>query len=459
MHQACRKELNRLTKMKNTKKAHETAENRMSAIAPLLAPGLDRETVRQIRKDIVEHCGFSARTLDRYLSAYHQEGFSGLLPQGKGSVVKRKISQELLEEAIALRRELPSRSIPTIIQILEMEGKAEPGFLKRTTLQDALQREGFSSGMMKIYHDPTCGSQRFQRLHRNDLWQGDIKYGPILKIDGVPTQTYLSCLIDDATRMILYAAFYDNMTESIVEDTLHQAVVKYGAPKRLYFDNGSQYRTHWMARACTLLGTKLIYAKPRNPQGKGKQERFNETVDSFLAECALEEIRTLKDLNGKFNAWLSECYTKKIHSGIGTTPEIAFKSDSMPLRYIDQALLARIFLHCEIRKVDKSGCISFEGKKYDLGMKYIGRIVDVVYDPANTAILTIEVSGEAPFTVREIQVGEHVRPRPVRPEPQAKADHSRLLSAASKKYQANTVERRRAISYASEIGEGAEKGR
>lgn len=448
-----------MTKMKDTRKAQETAEKKMAVIAPLLAPGLDKEAVRRIREAIIDQYGISSRTLDRYLCAYHKEGFTGLVPQGKNPETKYKIPPELLQAAIELRRELPSRSIPTIIQILEMEGKAEPGFLRRTTLQDALQREGFSAGMMKIYCDPTCGSQRFQRLHRNDLWQGDIKYGPILKINGVPTQTYLSCLIDDATRMILHAAFYPNMTESIIEDTLHQAIVKYGAPKRIYFDNGSQYRTHWMRRACTLLGIRLIYARPRNPQGKGKQERFNETVDSFLAECSLEEIRTLKELNEKFNAWLSECYTRKNHSGIGTTPEIAFKSDSMPLRYVEQALLARVFLHCETRKADKSGCVSFEGKKYDLGMKYVGRTVDVVYDPANTQILTIEVQGEEPFTVREVQIGEHVRPRPTRPDSTAKVDHSRLLAAVSKKYQANTVERRRAISYSHEVNEGAEKGR
>lgn len=258
--------------------------------------------------------------------------------------------------------------------------------------------------------------------------------------------------------MILHGEFYSNMTEAIVEDTLHKAVVKYGAPKRLYFDNGSQYRTHWMKRACTLLGIKLVYARPRNPQGKGKQERFNETVDQFIAECSLEEIPTLKDLNEKFQAWLNQCYTKATHSAIGTTPEIAYKSDSMPLRFVEQDLLARAFLHCETRKADKSGCISFGGKKYDLGVKYAGRVVDVVYDPANTETLTIEVEGEMPFVARKVQVGEHVRPRPERPQPDVKADHSRLLSAVTEKYKANTVERRRAISYSSEI-EKEEKGR
>ena len=303
-----------MSKMKDSKKAHETAEARMAIIAPLLAPGLDKDTVRKLRETIAETNQVSQRSLDRYLRAYHNEGFNGLLPEGKNPEVKYKIPPDIVAAAIQLRRELPSRSIPTIIEILEMEGKVEKGFLKRTTLQDALQREGYSASMMKIYRDPTYGSQRFQRLHRNDLWQGDIKYGPTLKINGLTTPTYLSCLIDDATRMILHGEFYSNMTEAIVEDTLHKAVVKYGAPKRLYFDNGSQYRTHWMKRACTLLGIKLVYARPRNPQGKGKQERFNETVDQFIAECSLEEIPTLKDLNEKFQAWLNQCYTKATHS-------------------------------------------------------------------------------------------------------------------------------------------------
>ena len=422
-----------MSKMKNIKKAHETAEARMAIIAPLLAPGLDKDTVRKLRETIAETNQVSQRSLDRYLRAYHNEGFNGLLPEGKNPEVKYKIPPDIVAAAIQLRRELPSRSIPTIIEILEMEGKVEKGFLKRTTLQDALQREGYSASMMKIYRDPTYGSQRFQRLHRNDLWQGDIKYGPTLKINGLTTPTYLSCLIDDATRMILHGEFYSNMTEAIVEDTLHKAVVKYGAPKRLYFDNGSQYRTHWMKRACTLLGIKLVYARPRNPQGKGKQERFNETVDQFIAECSLEEIPTLKDLNEKFQAWLNQCYTKATHS-------------------ILKICIIGIYLSITLFK------ISVGGKKYDLGVKYAGRVVDVVYDPANTETLTIEVEGEMPFVARKVQVGEHVRPRSERPQPDMKADHSRLLSAVTKKYKANTVERRRAISYSSEI-EKDEKGR
>lgn len=438
--------------MKNRKKAAETAENRMAMIAPLLAPNLSREDVTNMKERISESFQVSVRTLERYCKSYLEYGFEGLYPQGKSAESKYKIPQELLDEAIRLRRELPSRSVPTIIRILELEGKAEPGFLRRTTLQDAFARAGYSSSLMKTYQDKGYASQRFQREHRHDLWQGDIKYGPVLLIRSVPTQTYLSCLIDDATRYILHAEFYANMEQDIVEDTLRKAIGKYGVPKRLYFDNGSQYRTHWMKRACGLLGIRLLYAKPRNPQGKGKQERWNHTVDSFLEEISLKLPESLSDLNSQFQAWLGECYHSKIHSALGTAPEIAFKGDSMPANFPDAALVARAFLHCEQRKADKSGCVSFRGDKYDLGVRFAGTRVDVVYDAGNTETLTIEAPGEHPFQVHKLQIQEHVAPRAKKRNiDRIPADSSRLLDAACAEHARKDALRRTAISYSAEV--------
>ena len=171
--------------MKNRKLAAEIAEERMSMIAPLLSQNMDSRRVEQLRQEICERNQISQRTLERYLCAYLNGGFEALKPQSRSSQSNYKIPQELLDEAIQLRRELPSRSIPTIIKILELEKKAPPGFLKRTTLQDALSRAGYSTAMMKLYNDKGYASQRFQPLHRHDLWQGDIKYGLVLNLGGV----------------------------------------------------------------------------------------------------------------------------------------------------------------------------------------------------------------------------------------------------------------------------------
>ena len=438
--------------MKDKNKAKAIADERMRLIAPLLSPALDCAQIKQLKEELSKANGISQRTLERYCKQYLEGGYEGLMPSGKQTTTF-KIPEEIVQEAIQLRRELPSRSIPTIIRILEAEGKVAPGFLKRTTLQDALARAGYSASMMKIYQDNGYASQRFQRVHRHDLWQGDIKYGPTLMIAGKPTPTYFSCLLDDATRYILHAEFYASMEQFVVEDTLHKAIMKYGIPRRLYFDNGSQYKNQWMKRACGILGIRLIYAKPRNPQGKGKQERFNHTLDAFLEEISLCLPGSVEELNVKFNAWLSECYHSVVHSALGTTPEIAFKSDSMPPHFLDSAVLARAFLHSEQRKADKSGCISFGGNKYDLGVRFAGRTVDVVYDPANVEMLTIEVKGELPFPVHKLQIGEHVAPRPARMKPERiETNHSRLLDAAVKASQKKELSRVRAISYTAETG-------
>ena len=45
------------------------------------------------------------------------------------------------------------------------------------------------------------------------------------------------------------------------------------------------------------------------------------------------------------------------------------------------------------RKVDKAGCISFNGIKYDVGVLFIGCSVEVIYDPNDTKELTIECEG------------------------------------------------------------------
>ena len=293
--------------MKDKQLAKEIAERRMGMIAPLVGVLTSQEEYYEKRREISVMYEVSTRTIQRYVDAYNEYGMDGLEPKGKVPEQGVIASKEILAEAIRLRREVPSRSVPTIIQILELEGKVEPGLLKRTTLQRALAAAGYSTAMMKMYRDSGYGSQRFQRAHRCDLWQGDIKYGPTLKVGGKVQPTYMSCLIDDATRYIIHAQFYGDMEQTIVEDTMKKGIQKYGIPRRIYFDNGSQYRTHWMKRTCSLLGIRLLYAKPRNPQGKGKQERFNHTVDSFIAEVNLNPPESIEDLNNLFHAWLSEC--------------------------------------------------------------------------------------------------------------------------------------------------------
>jgi transposase InsO family protein len=438
--------------MADKRKPEEIAVNRHKIIAPIIAAMEEKSDAAKLvllKKEACEQNGIHRRTLGRWLDAYQGRGFHGLKPMKKQYGAPNGIPEELIAEAILLRREVPGRSIQQIIEILELEGKAPPGFLKRTTLQDKLQERGYSSRQMKMYQSNGVATRRFQRRERGDMWHSDIKYGPFLKINGTPKQIYLVTFLDDATRYVVHGEFYDSLDQTIIEDCFRKAILKEGIPRRVYFDNGSQYKTRWMDRACAILGIKLLFAKPYSPESTGKIERFNRTVESFLDEAALKNCKTPEDYNKYFNVWLAECYHPRKHGGLnGVAPEVAYKTLKSPLRFTSPETVASAFLRVERRKVDKSGCINFQGKKYEVGILLVGRTVDVAYDPNDIQTLTVEYDGKSQ-RVQELRIGEHTGPRPKLPKSMLPAlpTTSRLLDEKEKRYAARQEVVRRAISY------------
>ena len=365
----------------------DCAVARMQIVTPLLDESLDYAGFVALKKRIAEEHGISYRTVGRYLEKFRADGFTGLKPKVPERGVDNKLPANyefLVSYAVDLRLECPSRSVQNIIKIMELEGKVQEGELKRSTLQHHLQRRGYGNKQMRMYTQTGVAARRFQKEHRLELLQGDIKYGPYLPIGkkGEKKQIYLAAFIDDATRYMVSASFYDNMQVEVIEDCLRQAVMGFGKPDAIFVDNGLQYRSEWLKKACAKLGIKLKFAKPYSPEAKGKIEAFNRRVDSFFAEVALEKCDTLAEFNDKFRLWVNEYYHKQPHHGLnGATPEAVFKADSRPLKFIPQDILKNAFLHTETRLVDKTGCISFNNTKYEVGMKLIGRKVEVYFDP------------------------------------------------------------------------------
>ena len=114
-------------------------------------------------------------------SAYFTGGIVAYSEEVKKSLLN--VPEELIEEAIRLRREVPKRSVVEIIRILEWEGLAEPGFLRKSTLQDQLAARGYSSRQMRTYAKDVTSARRFQKPWRNYLWQSDypdVLFIPIL---------------------------------------------------------------------------------------------------------------------------------------------------------------------------------------------------------------------------------------------------------------------------------------
>ena len=245
----------------------EEALKRHQMIAPLLDPDMDEGKRQQLREKAAEKNGISKRTLYRYEKGCREEGFDGLRPASRTKHRQQGLPEnfgEIMEQAVQLRREVPKRSVRQIIKVLELEGWAQPGVLKQSTMQRHLYDAGLGKKQMKRYAEKReASSRRFCRPHRMELLQGDIKYGPELRTaDGELIKTYLSPLIDDHSRYIVQSEFYDSQRQEIVEDTFHKAVLKAGKFDCAYLDNGVQYTAGHLGRACAKLGIRIIHAKP-----------------------------------------------------------------------------------------------------------------------------------------------------------------------------------------------------
>ncbi len=82
-------------------------------------------------------------------------------------------------------------------------------------------------------------------------------------------------------------------------------------------DNGSAYRSQHLSLVCAKLGVTLIHARPYQPQGKGKQERWHREVRrQCLGTCNAQDTASLEALNRKLWGWVESEYHQAAHKGI-----------------------------------------------------------------------------------------------------------------------------------------------
>ncbi|MCD7714875.1 MAG: DDE-type integrase/transposase/recombinase [Lachnospiraceae bacterium] len=447
----------------------DTALERFKLISPLLDESLDEAKLIALRKEISSQNEISVRSLRRYESYYRESGFSGLRPKNRAQRRSQKLPDnfdELVAEAIQLKREVPERSVSQIIYILELEGRVEPGRLKRSTMQRHLYKAGFGERQMQMYKDARkSSSKRFCKPNRMMLVQADIKYGPKLPIGkkGAMVQTYLSSVMDDHSRYILQAQFYDNQEETIVEDTFRKAILKHGKFDSGYCDHGSQYISKQLKLSLSKLGINVKYAPVRNGAAKGKIEKYHQIVDGFTAEAKAHKIRTLEELNRYWEIYLEEYYHNKPHDGIreyyestgnpvpekGISPQQEWNRDTRPLTFLDASVVAEAFLHHEQRLVDKGACISFKGKKYETKPSLIGCKVEISYDPASPETITVSYAGMEPFTAEPVKIGSYCSRKPAIPASmqETEVESSRFLTALEKKHEKSREHYANAISF------------
>lgn len=385
--------------MEDTQRAQEMALARFAVIAPLVTRPLTPEEAAAVRQSILTATHLfpgerprrvTERTLRRWVAAYKGAlakgsiaALNALYPQPRSDRgVPRVFDPQVIEEAIALRKELATRSTEALLKHLE-------GAPKAATLAYHLRQRGATRALLKAQ---TRAYPRYEAPAPNVTWQSDVMDGFYLPDPTDPTkfkEVHLMGFLDDHSRLIAHGEWYFKESLPCLLDCMKKAVLKRGIPGTLYWDNGAIYKSRQVKLIAARLGCRIVFSTEYSPEGKGKIERFwKTTADGFLEEARHAGFKTLDELNQAFWAWMKEYHQRK-HGSTKMSPIARWEMAKESIRYPHPADVHDLFLWEDTRQVKKTGTLSLSGNEYQISETLIGTRVQVRYDPMDLSIVKV----------------------------------------------------------------------
>ena len=159
---------------------------------------------------------------------------------------------------------------------------------------------------------------------------------------------------------------------------------------------------------CAKLDIALIHARPYQPQGKGKIERFFRTCRAqLISRLTEQDTASINALNRRLAGWIEGEYHHTPHRGLdGQTPLQRWSEAGEQLRYPDPTLdLDDLFLFEEKRSVHKDRTVSLHGRVYEVDATLVGQSVVLRYDPANPeAAIQVVHNGQLIEKARQVDL-------------------------------------------------------
>jgi transposase InsO family protein len=345
----------------------------------------------------------AVETLRHWLKDYRRGGFDALLPKGRADRGRpRVIPQAVADALMSLKDEQPALSIPQLIRAVQQSGVAPESLtLPPSTVHRLLSRAGL---MHKASAEVTAQDRRrFAFAHAGQLWMSDVMHGPSVAVPGRGRRkSYLIAFLDDATRVVPYCAFALSENTQAFLPVFKQALMRRGIPQRLYVDNGANYRSQHLALVCAKLGVALIHARPYQPQGKGKQERWFRTVRAqFVSRLTTADTDCLDALNRRLWAWVEGEYHQSPHRGLEDhTPLDRWAMSAAQVRLPGSLDLDALFLFETKRRVQRDRTVSLNGTLFEVDAALVNHTVTLRFDPAAPPARGVEVWLDEKFVGR-----------------------------------------------------------
>jgi len=345
-------------------------------------------------------------TIQRWVRVYKDSNgnLKSLFPKDRTDQGRcRAMDEETCLSLMALRSQMPALTVPQLIEQMNRQNRVTSGIvLNNSTVYRFLHEQNLMSPQVKKPVD----RRKFEAELPNDLWQSDVMHGPRVDVDGKIRKTYLIAIIDDHSRLIVYARFYLSEKLASYLEAFENAIATRGLPRKLYVDNAAAFRSHHLEYIAASLAISLIHTKPYTPEGRGKIERWFKTVrSSFLTTF---KGSGLIELNEALSVWITESYHKKTHGATGQTPFERFTAKMQCLRSAP-ANLKDYFRKVARRTVSKDRSITLNGRLYEAPVALIGKRVELLYHGSQPQTVEVKYQNKSFGMIRTVNLNVNYR--------------------------------------------------
>jgi len=321
---------------------------------------------------------FSRSCIKNWYLAYKKNGLDALKTKTRTDKnTSRLLNYETIDRIQELREQFPQITGTAIYNKL-----IEENYIYKKDISLATVLRFIKNNNLKA--NQVCNIERrmFEMEHVNDCWQADTSAGPYLKIDGVKYKTYIIMFIDDKSRLIMGYDVFFNDNAINMQHVFKNAIKTYGKPKKLFVDNGGPYDNKQLSLICASLGIELIHAKPYTPEAKAKQERIFRTIKDGWMRCTDWNLfSSLEDIRKSLAEFLYNKYINKIHSVTQMTPNDRWHQEYENIEFLNEEFIEEMFLHRTSHKVRNDRTIKFKNNYYEVPYKYVGKTIELRYDP------------------------------------------------------------------------------
>jgi len=348
---------------------------------------------------------YSASTLEGWYYLLRNQGFEALHRQPRKDKGARKaLSPEACQALVEWRQQYPDLTVKSIVRQLLDKGTLEQGTFSLPSVYRVLAAHHLDARSLKA--KPPTGlsgpTKAFECALANQLWMTDMMFGPTLKrADGQVIHTRLFSLLDDCSRLVPHAQYYESEKLCWFLDCFRQGLARRGFPEKLYTDQGKIFTSHHLQIVCANLGVRLCHAAPYAAFSKGKIERWYRTLQmDFEARLVIDPVHSLEELNARLWRWIEGEYHQRPHSALGgQTPAERFAQRASNLRTAEaQTDWEALFLCRAQRRVRLDATFSLAGQLWEAPVHLRGQLVQIRFDPF--AWRRVEIWWEGKFLAR-----------------------------------------------------------